>query len=36
MKYYKEDNLHIIECEIEEFSIILENKKKKKFNKKPS
>lgn len=29
MKYYKEDNLHIIECEIEEFSIILENKKKK-------
>lgn len=29
MKYYKEDNLHIIECEIEEFSIILENKRKK-------
>lgn len=29
MKYYKEDNLHIIECEVEEFSIILENKKKK-------
>lgn len=29
MKYYKEDNLHIIECEVEEFSIVLENKKKK-------